>query len=163
MTDEINVKEKNAAEEAASKEAESEAPTKTAVDLKTEPKIDFDDFSKVEIKIGEIIEAEKVENADRLLKLKVDFGGGITGDEGNDSDSEVNDKGGEIRQIVSGIAEYYEPENLIGLKTPFVTNLKPRTIKGIESNGMILAAKDEEGNFSIMQVDQKIKKGTRLS
>ncbi len=112
--------------------------------IKKEEKIDFTDFSKVEITIGEIIEAEKVENADRLLKLKVDFGE-------------------ETRQIVSGIAEYYEPKNLIGVKTPFVTNLKPRTIKDIESNGMILAAKDSQGNFSILSVNPKIEKGTKLS
>ena len=110
----------------------------------TDGKIQFEDFAKIEMTVGEIIEAEKVENADRLLKLKVDFGT-------------------EQRQIVSGIAEYFKPEELIGKKTPFVTNLAPREIRGIESNGMILAAKDKNGNFSLMNVDEKIEKGTKLS
>ncbi len=107
-------------------------------------KINFDEFSKVEMRVGEIIKAEKMENADRLLKLSVDFGG-------------------EVRQIISGIAEYYEPENLIGLKCPFVTNLEPKIIKGEESNGMILAARDNEGHLSVLNVDQVIERGTRLS
>ena len=135
MTDEIKTNEEIAAED---------ATTETATENTADPKIAFDDFAKVEITIGEIVEAEKVENADRLLKLKVDFGT-------------------EQRQIVSGIAEYYEPQNLIGVKTPFVTNLEPRTIKGVKSNGMILAAKDSEGNFSILSVNPKIQKGTKLS
>ena len=108
------------------------------------PKISIDDLHKVEISVGEIKTAEKVENADRLLRLTVDFGG-------------------EVRQIVSGIAEYFTPEYLIGKKCPFVTNLQPRMIKGLESSGMILAAKDDEGNFSLLDVDSKIKAGTKLS
>lgn len=108
------------------------------------PKISIDDLHKVEISVGEIRTAEKVENADRLLRLTVDFGG-------------------KVRQIVSGIAEYFAPETLIGKKCPFVTNLQPRMIKGLESNGMILAAKDSAGNFSLLDVDQKIASGTKLS
>jgi methionyl-tRNA synthetase len=111
---------------------------------RTDGKIAYDDFAKVEMTVGEIISAEKVENADRLLKLKVDFGT-------------------ETRQIVSGIAEYYQPEELIGRKSPFVTNLEPRKIRGEESDGMILATKDSEGNFSLLSVDEKIAKGTKLS
>lgn len=107
-------------------------------------KISFDDFIKTEITVGEIISAEKVESADRLLKLKVDFGT-------------------EQRQIVSGIAEFYQPGELIGTKCPFVTNLEPRKIRGEESKGMILAAKDKNGNFSILKVDQQIEKGTKIS
>jgi len=114
-----------------------------AGDKDKDEEIEFDDFMKVEMTVGEIISAEKVENADRLLKLKVDFGT-------------------DTRQIVSGIAEYYKPEELVGKKTPFVTNLKPRTIRGEESNGMILAAKDSAGNFCLMGIDEKIEKGTRL-
>lgn len=109
-----------------------------------EPKISIDEFSKIEMRVGEIISAEKVENADRLLRLEVDFGD-------------------HKRQIVSGIAEYFEPQDLIGRKNPFVTNLKPRIIKGLESNGMIMAAKDKDGNFSLLSVDSKIQNGTKLS
>ena len=106
-------------------------------------KISFDDFAKVETTVGEIVSAEKVENADRLLRLEVMFGE-------------------EKRQIVSGIADFFAPEEIVGRKCPFVTNLAPRTIRGLESNGMILAAKDADGNFSLLDVDQKIKSGTRL-
>ncbi len=108
------------------------------------PKISIDDLAKVEISVGQIKTAEKVPNADRLLRLTVDFGT-------------------EVRQIVSGIAEYYTPEQIIGKKCPFITNLQPRVIKGLESNGMILAAKDTAGNFSLLDVDQKILPGTKLS
>jgi methionyl-tRNA synthetase len=109
-------------------------------------KINIDDFKKIEIKVGEILSAEKVENADKLLKLEVSFGT-------------------EKRQIVSGIAEFYpNPVDLIGLKVPFVTNLESRTIKGLESNGMIMAALDREGgNFSLPKIDSQIPAGTRLS
>lgn len=106
--------------------------------------ISYDEFMKVEMTVGEIKSAEKVENTDRLLKLEVSFGD-------------------ETRQIVSGIAEHYTPEELIGKKCPFVTNLAPRTIRGVESNGMILAAKDSEGNFSLLNVDEKVLPGTKLS
>ena len=77
-----------------------------------EQKISIDDFKKVEIKIGEIKSAEKAENADKLLRLEVNFGD-------------------HTRQIVSGIAEYYpEPNDLVGKKCPFITNLEPRNIRG---------------------------------
>jgi len=80
----------------------------------------FEDFSKLQIRIGLVIEAERIEGTDKLLKLKVDFGD-------------------EKRQIVSGIAEFYKPEQLINKEFPFVVNLEPRTIRGVESQGMILA------------------------
>jgi methionyl-tRNA synthetase len=111
----------------------------------TENKISIDLFKKVEISVGEILKVEKVEDADKLLKLKVDFGN-------------------HQRQIISGIAEYFPDfDSLIGLKCPFVTNLEPRTIRGLESNGMIMAAKDDDGNFSLLKIDQNIKNGTRIS
>lgn len=84
--------------------------------------ISLDEFRKIEIRIGKILSAEKVENADKLLKLEVDFG------------SEVGK-----RQIVSGIAEYYKEEDLVGKKLPFIVNLEPRKFKGVESQGMLLA------------------------
>jgi methionine--tRNA ligase beta chain len=80
----------------------------------------FEDFSKLQIRIGLVIEAERIEGTDKLLKLQVDFG---------------NEK----RQIVSGIAEFYKPGQLINKEFPFVVNLEPRTIRGVESQGMILA------------------------
>ena len=83
-------------------------------------KINFDDFKKVDIRIGTIKKAEKIPDTDKLLKLEVEF------------------FDGEIRQIVSGIAQYYQPDDIIGKQCPFVYNLEPRTICGVESNGMIL-------------------------
>src|SRR3989338_7440691 len=84
--------------------------------------ITIEDLKKIEVRIGKIINAEKVENADRLLKLEVDFG-------------EFK------RQIVSGIAEFYNPSDLIGKECPFIVNLEPRTFKGVESQGMLFAVK----------------------
>jgi methionyl-tRNA synthetase len=87
--------------------------------------ITIDDFAKVELKVAEVIQAEAIPKADRLLKLILDLGD-------------------EQRQVVSGIALYYKPEELIGQKVICVTNLKPVTLRGVESHGMILAAKDGE-------------------
>lgn len=110
-----------------------------------DPKIAIEDFAKVELTVGEILSAERVENADKLLRLSVDVG-----EEGP-------------RQIVSGIAPWFPvPEELVGMRVPFVTNLAPRTIRGLESNGMILAAKDGDA-FSLLPVDPAIRAGTRLS
>lgn len=80
----------------------------------------IEDFIKLRIRIGLIIGAEKVEGTDKLLKLQVNFGD-------------------EKRQIVSGIAQFYAPEKLVGKQFPFIVNLEPRIIRGIESQGMILA------------------------
>lgn len=89
--------------------------------------ITFEEFKKVEIRVGKILKVEKVENADKLLKLEVDFAGEIG-----------------IRQIVSGIAEHYQPSDLEGKKLPFIVNLEPRKFKGVESQGMLMAIDTEE-------------------
>lgn len=96
--------------------------------------ITIDDFKKVEIRIGEIKSAEKVVDADKLLRLVVNFGT-------------------EERQVVSGIAEYFsEPNELVGKKCPFATNLEPRTIRGLESQAMILATGgDGETPFALFE------------
>ena len=92
-----------------------------AIDL-----IDITDFAKVDLRIAEVLAAEKVEGTDRLLKLRVSLG-----------------EGGE-RQIVAGIALHYAPEDLVGKKIVVVANLKPAKLKGVESQGMLLAASDTE-------------------
>lgn len=108
--------------------------------------ITIDDFKKVEIKIGLILTAEKVEGADKLIRFSVDFAEPTP------------------RQILSGIALHYpDPQTLIGKKFPFVTNLEPRTIRGFESNGMILAANDTEGNFALLDPGSAIAQGTLIS
>ena len=102
-------------------------------------------FWNVKIKRSEILSVEIIEGSDKLLKLKVNFNG-------------------EERQILSGIKNYYEdPQVLVGKKVPFVTNLAPRMMMGLESQGMILAVHDDENNFSLLEVDTKIKTGSAVS
>lgn len=106
----------------AAKAAASAAPAGAAAAAPTSPeKISIEDFAKVEMRVGQIKTAERIMGADKLLKLTVDIGT-------------------EIRQICAGIAQYYEPEKLIGRKVAVVVNLAPRKLRGVESNGMIIAA-----------------------
>ncbi len=109
---------------------------------KLSEKISYEDFKKVEIKVGKIISAEKIPDTDKLLKLMVDFAEGLP------------------RQIVSGIALYFpDLSELIDKKCMFVANLEPRTIKGFESNGMILAV-GEGDSFSLLEPKQEILPGS---
>ncbi len=106
--------------------------------------ISIDDFKKLEIKIGEIMSAEKVPETDKLLKLTVNFG-------------EEN-----TRQIVSGISMYFEdPQTLVGKKCAFATNLEPRNIKGLESQGMILAVSGENF-FSLLSTNNEVPPGATV-
>lgn len=104
--------------------------------------ISFEEFKKLRIRIGLIVEAEKVEGADKLLKLQVDFGD-------------------ERRQIVSGIAQFYKPESLIGKEFPFVVNLEPRVIRGVESQGMILAISSDE-KIVLLKPVKKVPAGSNV-
>jgi len=98
--------------------------------------IAFDDFMKVDMRVGTILEAEKVKKADRLLKLLIDTGI-------------------DQRTVVSGIAESFDPDEIIGKKVTVLLNLAPRKIKGIESQGMILMAENAKGKLSFLQPDEK--------
>jgi len=113
-------------------------------EVKSDPKISIDQFKDIQIKIGKILSVEIVPDADKLLKLSVDMG----------EESP--------RQILSGIRMYFEdPQSLVGKKVPFVANLAPRTIRGLESNGMILAVNDKDGNgFSLLEVGENISAGS---
>jgi methionyl-tRNA synthetase len=102
--------------------------------------ITFDDFTKMDIRLGTILTAEKVEKADKLLKLTVDTGI-------------------DQRTIVSGIAEHYQPEEVVGKTVQVLLNLAPRKIRGIESQGMILMAEDAEGKLSFMVPEKEIGAG----
>ncbi|MES2622798.1 MAG: methionine--tRNA ligase subunit beta [Patescibacteria group bacterium] len=106
--------------------------------------ITFDDFKKVELRVGEIISAVPVEGSEKLLLLKVDFG------------EETH------RTVVSGISQYVEIEKFVGTQKIFVTNLEPRAIMGIESQAMILAGKDDT-TLGLATLDRPIKNGTMLS
>ena len=102
--------------------------------------ISFDDFSKMDIRVGTILEAEKVAKTKKLLKLKIDTGI-------------------DVRTVVSGIAEYYEPENIIGQQVSILVNLAPRDIKGITSQGMILMAENADGSLAFVSPTNAIMNG----
>ena len=95
--------------------------------------ITYDEFSKLDIRIGKVLKAERIEGSKKLLRLEVDIGG-------------------EVRQIVAGIAERYRPEDLIGRKVVVLANIQPRKIFGVESQGMLLAA-DVNGKPYLLTVD----------
>ena len=109
----------------------------------TDNLIDISDFAKVELKVGQIKQAEKVPKADRLLKLQVEIGP-------------------ETRQIVAGIAEYYQPDDLLEKKVIVVTNLQPVELRGIKSNGMLLAAKKKK-TLTLLTVERDIPTGAKIS
>jgi methionyl-tRNA synthetase len=104
--------------------------------------ITIEDFAKVELKIGKILEAKRVEGSNKLVVMKVDTG--------------------EERQIVAGIGKAYTPEELTGKRIVVVTNLQPARLMGIESQGMLLAASDNEGKLSIITTDSEIKEGSKV-
>ncbi len=103
--------------------------------------VSFDDFTKIDIRTATVLEAEKVPKTTKLLKLRIDTGI-------------------DIRTIVSGIAEYYEPETLIGKQISIIANLEPRKIKGIESKGMILMAEDNDGKFVLVSPVENVSNGS---
>ncbi|TFB21050.1 methionine--tRNA ligase [Filobacillus milosensis] len=105
--------------------------------------ITIDDFFKVDLRVAEVVKAEKVKKADKLLKLQLDVGE-------------------EKRQVVSGIAKYYEPEELVGRKVVLVANLKPVKLRGELSQGMVLAGEDDSGNLSLASVDQTLPNGAKI-
>lgn len=98
--------------------------------------VDLSDFEKLDIRIGKIIKAEQIPGSKKLLKLEIDIGG-------------------EVRRVVAGIAEYYRPEDLVNRKVVILTNLKPKKIFGVESQGMILAA-DVNGKPYLLTVDKEV-------
>ncbi len=108
------------------------------------PEIVFDDFAKIDLRVGTIVAAEKVEKADKLLKLSVDLGF-------------------ETRTIVSGIALHFKPEDIVGKQVTVVVNLAPRKMRGIESNGMILMAEDKSGKLHFVNPDNKVDEGSGVN
>jgi methionyl-tRNA synthetase len=104
--------------------------------------ISISEFAKVELKIGKVLRAERVQSSDKLIKLKVDTG--------------------EERQIVAGIGKVYEPEDLVGRKICVVTNLQPAKLMGVESNGMLLAASDSDGSPVILIPEKDIQEGSKI-
>ncbi len=126
----------------------------------------IDDFHKIEMQIGKIISAELIPGADKLLRLQVDFG--LKPREGGSIEGVAelpgqNTEERDVRQILSGIREFYEPETLIGKYCPFVTNLPTRTMRGFESQGMILAVKTKEGGAVLLHPEKEVPPGCLLS
>jgi methionyl-tRNA synthetase len=117
-------------------------------EVKTEEKpeeideIAIDDFMKIDLRVAEVIQAEPIKKADKLLKLQLDLGY-------------------EKRQVVSGIAQYYKPEELVGQKVICITNLKPVKLRGELSQGMILAG-SKDGQLSLATVDQTLPNGSKV-
>jgi methionyl-tRNA synthetase len=130
------------ARQPAASSASQTAPAKTAAAI-PDGKISIDDFAKVELRVAQVKTAERVKGADKLLRLEVDLGT-------------------EVRQLVAGIAEAYEPETLIGRKVVIVANLAPRKLRGLESNGMIVAASPEGGKPVLASFLEDVPIGTRL-
>lgn len=105
--------------------------------------ISFDDFAKLELKIGTVLESEDVEESEKLLKLKVDLGED------------------EPRQVLAGIKQWYKPKDFVGKQVVVVANLEPRIMMGLESQGMMLAADTEDGPV-FLTVPKKIPAGTKV-
>jgi methionyl-tRNA synthetase len=105
--------------------------------------ISYDDFAKLDIRVGTVLAVEKIENADKLLKCRIDFG-------------ELGE-----RTIVSGIAEWKSADDLVGKQLPYIVNLAPRMLRGVESQGMLIAASDENG-VALLTPEREIPRGTKL-
>ncbi len=134
------------AEEAAEKQKAAPAPeAKEAAVEEAEavPEVSIDDFAKLQFKVGEIVACEKVKKSKKLLCSQVKIGD-------------------ETRQILSGIAKYYTPEEMVGKKVMVITNLKPAKLAGMESQGMILCAEDAEGNVILMTPEKDIASGSEI-
>ena len=138
--------EKVEADKAANAQAQSaaapaeEAETEEGIDIEPKAEITFDDFEKLQFQVGEIIACEAVKKSKKLLCSQVKIGN-------------------QVRQIVSGIRKHYSPEEMVGKKVMVVTNLKPATLAGVKSEGMILCAEDADGNLSLMVPEKKMPAG----
>jgi methionyl-tRNA synthetase len=111
--------------------------------VEAKPEITYDDFMKMDIRIGTVLEAERVPKTQKLLKLKVDTGL-------------------DIRTLISGISEFYAPENIIGKQVCILANLQPRNIKGVESKGMILMAEGPDGKLKLVSPVEAIANGATV-
>ena len=130
-------------EEIQAKQKAEVAPEEKYPEVEPKEEITIDDFDKVQIRVGEVLKCEPVPKAKKLLVSQIRIGN-------------------EVRQIVSGIAKYYKPEEMVGKKVAVITNLKPCKLCGVESQGMILAAADDDGNLSVMTLDKDMPAGSEI-
>ncbi len=127
--------------ECAKKEMEAKKDVSEVVE-NVVPQISIDDFEKIELRVGKVLECEKVENADKLLKSRIQIGD-------------------EVRTIVSGIAMYYKPEEMVGKNVVVVANLKPAKLRGIVSEGMILCASTDDA-LKVVSPEGEIANGAEV-
>lgn len=131
-------------EEQLKKAKQAEKEEKKVENTVTIEQIGIEDFAKVQLKVGKVLECKKVEKADKLLCSQIDVGEEIP------------------RTVVSGIAKYYTPEEMVGKQVIVVTNLKPAKLRGIESQGMILCAEDENGELALITPSKSVKAGSEV-
>ena len=131
-------------EKAASDKLQAASSETQSTEIKLQPEIQYDDFAKLDLRIGTVTAAEKVPKADKLLKLNVDLGF-------------------EQRTIVSGIAESFSPEEVVGKKVTVLVNLAPRNLRGTESQGMILMTNNAEGKLVFVNPDSDVSNGETIN
>ena len=128
---------------AAEKEAAEEENESTVIDIEAKPEITYDDFAKLQFQVGEIIACEAVPKSKKLLCSQVKIGS-------------------QVKQIVSGIKAHYSPEEMVGKKVMVLVNLKPATLAGVLSEGMLLCAEDSEGNLALMKPEKEMPAGAEI-
>ena len=138
--DKVKAADQNKGERETKMEKKADEPLKEQPQEK--PRISYDDFAKLDLRVARVVEAKRVEKADRLLQLKVELGD-------------------ETRGIVAGIAQHYDPESLVGRKIVLLANLEPTRIRGIESQGMLLAASDDK-QVEVLILDSEVTVGSRV-
>ena len=128
---------------AAEKEAAEEENESTVIDIEAKPEITYDDFAKLQFQVGEIIACEAVPKSKKLLCSQVKIGS-------------------QVKQIVSGIKAHYSPEEMVGKKVMVLVNLKPASLAGVLSEGMLLCAEDSEGNLALMKPEKEMPAGAEI-
>ena len=130
----------------------------------------IDEFSKAELRVGKVVAAERVEGSEKLLKLQLDLGPLPPSSSGqNGADAEHPESGppsqspGELRQILSGIAKWYAPEDLVGKNLVIIANLEPRMMMGLESQGMVLAAHGADGEAVVLMPIKDVPPGAIIT
>lgn len=144
---------------------EQQPETKTPAQAEEKKYITIEDFQKVEARIGKVLSAEPVEGSEKLLRVMLDFGLKRSVDRSPDHSVEQNDLGEErdIRQILSGIAKWYpDPSVLVGKQLLYCTNLAPRTMMGLESNGMLMAVDGSDGKPVFLIPDGDVFPGAKV-
>ena len=132
-----------AQQEAQNSQSKEDEADEEIIDLEAKPEITYDDFSKLQFQVGEIIACEEVKKSKKLLCSQVKIGS-------------------QVKQIVSGIKGHYTPDQMVGKKVMVVVNLKPAKLAGVVSEGMLLCAEDENGELALMVPEKKMPSGAEI-